>query len=633
MKRSSLSRIVAAAAVSVSMLIPFHSTVGLAKVSVSFVMINPITGRNAGASAVIIVEQVNRADRQQKQTNSSGVATFLIEPVDYILTSLCWVCFADNKNAPGGTQYLIQPQPDGSVAVKSAADEHMVRDSSGRWKISAIDKRPKLGKDPWKLLSNVPVNSGTTSNSFLLTDGRVLMMTVTQNANGKGWRDRWWTLSPDRYGRYLHAKWTRAASLPAGYNPITFNGAVLHNGNVLIAGGEANSTASGVFQQDVNRVFIYNPVTNAWTSVVPPDGGTGDWEKIGASPFVELADGSVMIGHNQGPTYSALFIPLSNLWTRTGLNKQSENIEQGYTLLQNDKILDIDSSLCCASTMSEIYDPATGSWTQGPDVPAVLGHSEIGPAISLPNGKVLATGATGHNALYDPFMNSWSTVPDFPHLDNGLQLVAADNPAAVLPNGNVLVATSVFTCSTQNCSFMAPEQWFEYEWASNIWRRVPDSPFAPASSTIANGSQALVLPTGELLVTTSHGPALYRGSGAPNAAWAPVITALPVREMRPSAKYTLTGTRLAGLTQGSFWGDESQNATNYGLVQIENIATGHKYYARVFNYTSTSIAPDAQSTLSFKLSRVGENGPSRLRVIANGIASPAELITVSGYPH
>ena len=626
-----LMRIAIAAALSISLLIPFHSTLALAKVTVSFVMINPITGKNAGSSAWIILNQVNRADTQQARTNSSGVATFSIEPVDYILTSLCSVCFADHSQTRQGTQYLIQPQPNGTVFVKSAADETMKKDGSGRWKISAIDKRAKLRNDPWKLLSKLPANLGATRNAFLLTDGRVVVMAVNQNANGKGWRDHWWIMSPDLAGNYSNATWASMASLQAGYNPITFNGAVLHDGNLLIAGGEANSSASGVFQQNVNMVSIYNPMSNAWTSVAPPDGGLGDWTKIGAAPFVELADGSVMIGHNEGPTYSALFNPQTSLWTQTGLDKQSENIEQGYTLLQNDKILDIDSSLCCASTMSEIYDPATGSWTRGADVPAVLGHSEIGPAISLPNGKVLATGATGHNALYDPVTNSWTTVPDFPHLNNGLQLVAADNPAAVLPNGNVLVATSVFVCSTGNCSFMAPEQWFEYDWVTNTWIRVPDSPYAPASSTLANEAQLLVLPTGELLAITYQGLAIYSGTGGPSASWAPTITDLPVREFHPGAQYTLTGTQLGGLTQGSFWGDESQNATNYGLVQIENIATGHKYYARAFNYTSTSIAPAAASTLSFELNGTVENGPSRLRVIANGIASVAETISVSGY--
>lgn len=628
-----LKRFAIAAALSFSLLIPFRSTLALAKVTVSFVMINPLTGKNAGASARITLSQVDRNDRQDAQTNSNGVATFTIDPVDYILTSQCWVCYADNAHAPAGTQYLIQPQPNGSVIVKSAADETMTKDGSGRWKISVVDKRTRLRNDPWKLLSNVPVNLGATAHEYLLTDGRVLVQTVEWQRSG--WKDLWWTLTPDLFGRYDTGTWKKIPAPAAGYNPTNFNAAVLHDGTFIVAGGEQNSSATGVFEENINKVYLYNPVSNAWTLVAPPDGGTGDWTGIGASPFVELADGTVMIGHNgdsthRGPTYSALFNPTTSMWTHTGLNKQSANQEQGYTLLQNDKVLDISSG-DISGLMTELYDPATGLWTQGPDLPYELGHSEIGPAISLPNGKVLATGATGRNALYDPFTNSWSTVPDFPKLNNGLQLAAADNPAAVLPNGNVLIATSVFVCATQNCYWMAPQRWFEYDWASNTWTAAPDSLFAPASSTIANGTQSLVLPTGEILVITELGPALYHGSGGPSTSWAPTIADLSSREIRPGTQYSLNGAQLAGLTQGSFWGDEQQNATNYGLVQIENIATGHKYYARAFNYTSTSIAPAAASTLTFELNGTVENGPSRLRVIANGISSLAETISVSGY--
>jgi hypothetical protein len=618
---------------SLILLAPTHGALALEKITVSFVMINPRTGANAGDSARITLAQVNRNDRQTIRTNSDGIATFTIDPVDYILTSECWVCFADNMHAPGGTQYLIQPQPNGTVVVKSAADEVMRKDGAGRWKITVVDKRAKLRNDPWQLLSNLPANLGMTAHEYLLTDGRVLMQTVSWQTTG--WKDLWWTLTPDLLGRYATGTWTKISSPAAGYNPTNFNAAVLHDGRFFVAGGEQNSSATGVFQENINQIYTLDLVTNSWSSVTPPNGGTGDWTGIGASPFVELADGSVMIGHNgdsthRGPTFSALFNPQTSAWAETGANKQSANQEQGYTLLQNDLVLDISSG-DISGTMTELFNPATGLWTQGPDLPYELGHSEIGPALSLPNGKVLATGATGRNALYDPFTNSWSTVPDFPALNNGLQLDAADNPAAVLPNGNVLIATSVFTCSTQNCFWMAPQRWFEYDWATNTWKSVPDSLYAPASSTIANDAQSLVLPTGEILVITAQGPALYHGSGGPNAAWAPTVTVLPVRTIHPGTEYTLSGTQLAGLTQGSFWGDEQQNATNYGLVQIENIATGHKYFARAFDYSSTSIAQGASSTLSFTLGSTVENGPSRLRVIANGIASAPENITVIGY--
>jgi hypothetical protein len=184
-------------------------------------------------------------------------------------------------------------------------------------------------------------------------------------------------------------------------------------------------------------------------------------------------------------------------------------------LLPNDKVLSIwngDDNPNMLGT-NEIYDPASGLWTPAPRVPVALGHSEIGPAVALPNGKVLATGATGHNALYDPESNAWSTVPDFPKLANGLQEGAPDDEAVVLPNGNVLVITSVFTCSTQNCTFMGPAAWYEYKIDSNTWEKITDDPIVPSSSNIANGTQVLMLPNGQVMVTGEGRIAFYTSSG------------------------------------------------------------------------------------------------------------------------
>jgi hypothetical protein len=239
-------------------------------------------------------------------------------------------------------------------------------------------------------------------------------------------------------------------------------------------------------------------------------------------------------------------------------------------------------------------------------------------------------GDTGHNALYNPNMNSWSLVPDFPKLNNGLQEAAADNEAAVLPNGNVLVITSVFTCSTQNCYWMAPARWFEYDVASNSWLSVPDDPAIPSSSNIANGVQLVDLPNGQVMVTGAGHVEFYTSAGTSNPAWSPVIDNVSATDLSPGNNYSISGKQLAGLTQGSFWGDEQQNATNYGLVQITNNATHHVFYARSFNFSNTSIAPNAPSTLSFSIDSSVENGSSALRVIASGFASTPIDVNISG---
>jgi len=53
---------------------------------------------------------------------------------------------------------------------------------------------------------------------------------------------RWWRLTADASGDYLHGTWTQAASLPAdaNYNPLYYCSALLPDGRVVIIGGEYN---------------------------------------------------------------------------------------------------------------------------------------------------------------------------------------------------------------------------------------------------------------------------------------------------------------------------------------------------------------------------------------------------------
>ena len=602
------------------------------KIHISFVMTNPTTHTNLGAGQRISLSLVNRGQNLEATTDSKGVASFDIDPLDYVLSSQVNSCCGDFPSSQG-TQYLISPQQDGSVKVFSAADEVMAQDSAGNWIISIILKRILTGEDPWQIMKNNPKSDGSPEHMYLMTNGKVLVQ--TRGAQGF---EQWWLLTPDSKGSYLNGTWSRAAQPPASYNPQNVNAAVLHSGNFLIVGGEQNVNSSGIMEENSNQSYLYDVVKDSWTFVTPPNNGEGDWTGIGAAPFAELADGRIMVGWNGGRNtaglYAMLFDPVTSTWTATGTNKRTSNGEQGYTLLSNDKLLNIWNGNDSPELVgyAEIFDPKSGLWTPAARIGYDLGHSEIGPALTLPNGKVLAMGATGRNALYDPILDSWTSVPDFPKLKNGLHPVAADNPAAVLPNGNVLVQTSVFTCSTQNCYWMGPALWYEYDINSNVWVSVPDDKAVPAASHLANGTNMLVLPNGQVMFTTNGALELYTSKGSPNSSWLPKIETVSSLELTPDKSYLITGKQLSGLTQGTFWGDEQQNSTNYGLVQITNKASNHVFFARSMDFSNTSIAPNADSTLSFIFSRDVENGPSSLRVIASGVASaPMDVMITGGY--
>ncbi|HYL71411.1 MAG TPA: hypothetical protein VEY89_08955, partial [Candidatus Dormibacteraeota bacterium] len=110
-------------------------------------------------------------------------------------------------------------------------------------------------------------------------------------------------------------------------------------------------------------------------------------------------------------------------------------------------------------------------------------------------------------------------------------------------------------------------------------------------------------------------------------AWAPVITWAP-RQVSRGGSYRLEGVRLNGMSQASAFGDEDQDATNYPLVRLTNLATRHVAYARTHDHSSMAVASDLVSSTHFDVPPGIETGLSRLEVVANGIASHPQLVYV-----
>ena len=121
---------------------------------------------------------------------------------------------------------------------------------------------------------------------------------------------------------------------------------------------------------------------------------------------------------------------------------------------------------------------------------------------------------------------------------------------------------------------------------------------------------------------------LYTPTGGPQAGWAPTITNAPAAVTRGQT-YALTGTQLNGLSEAAAYGDEFNSATNYPLVRITNAATGHVVYARTHGHTLGVATGATPVTTHFDVPAGTETGPSTLVVVANGIASASQNVTVS----
>ena len=376
-----------------------------------------------------------------------------------------------------------------------------------------------------------------------------------------------------------------------------------------------------------NLGAIYDPQTDAWTPVDPPAG----WDTIGDAQSVVLPDGTFMLA-NCCTTETALFNEAGLSWTPTGAGKLTVNDEEGWTLLPglSGEVLTVDCyvfSYDANGTNSEIYDPATGTWSSAGSTIVQLWDSypdanhasyEAGPAVLRPDGTVFATGATGkphtpgHTAIFDTRSGSWIAGPDFPH-----HYDVADGPAALLPNGNVLVQTSpgIFK---RHSNF--------YEWNGTSLVDVPAPP--PANSEPSYLGNMLVLPTGEILWTDISGHAwVYSSSGSPLPSWRPTIDAATTTIARGST-YLISGHNLNGLSQGAAYGDDAQAATNYPLVRITNTATGHVFYARTHDHSTMAVAYSGSATTFYDVPASMEAGAASLVVVTNGIASAPLAVTV-----
>jgi len=445
----------------------------------------------------------------------------------------------------------------------------------------------------------------SAGSALLLTDGRVAIQ-------DNGTR-LWYTLTPSITGSYVNGTWAALKALPTGYEPLYFASAVLPDMRLAILGGEYNK---GI-EVWTTLGAIYSPITKVWQTLPAPSG----WTKVGDAQSVVLADGTWMVA-NCCTTQEALLDAVNLTWTATGTGKNDVNDEENWTLLPSGEVLTVDTNT--GTQYSEIYNPATGSWSPaGNTVAQLVNYSshEIGPAVLRPDGTVLFTGSTGQNAIYDSTTGIWSAAPNFPLNAAGHQLDIADGPAALLPSGNVLCMTSPGVYA-QGVEF--------FEWNGASFTAVPGTPNSANDSSYYG--RMVELPTGQILLTDSSNLVeLYNSAGSPNPAWAPTVTSVPTT-LTPGATYTLSGTQLNGLSQGAAYGDDYQSASNYPLVRIINNATGNVYYARTHDFSSMGVATGSaivSTEFDVPIASKIEKGASQLEVVTNGIASSPVSVTIN----
>ena len=277
---------------------------------------------------------------------------------------------------------------------------------------------------------------------------------------------------------------------------------LLPNGKVLVVGG-AEDANNGLASAE-----MYDPATGKWTET----GGMNEARCYHTATLlpngkVLVTGGIKFLGHflDRALASAELYDPATGKWTDSGA-LTTERMNHTATLLPNGKVLVAggsiyDGNICTVST-AELYDATTGKWTEtGEMITARAGH----PATLLPDGKVLAIG--GKNSLatvdslasteaYDPATARWTETEAMFFTGR------CDHTATLLPNGKVLVAGGWYGAGHN--TFLAEL----YDPTAGKWEH------AGALNSPRSSHTATVLPDGKVLIVGGAPSRKDRVSGA-----------------------------------------------------------------------------------------------------------------------
>lgn len=228
--------------------------------------------------------------------------------------------------------------------------------------------------------------------------------------------------------------WTRTDSLARSRQ--AHSATLLPDGRVLVVGGFGTGGGNAF-----NSAELYDPATGRWSQT----GNMGQQRDSHTATL--LRDGRVLVaggesqGSSQGGLASAeLYDPATGTWTQTGSLAQARE-QHTATLLPDGRVLvaggEAPGGVALAS--AELYDPATGTWS--PTGSMNQAHDAYA-VVQLADGRVLAVGgfdgthALATAELYDPATGTWSTT-------GSLRQARDFHTATLLANGRVLVAGGI----------------------------------------------------------------------------------------------------------------------------------------------------------------------------------------------
>ncbi|MBS0202069.1 MAG: hypothetical protein JSS49_04155 [Planctomycetes bacterium] len=463
----------------------------------------------------------------------------------------------------------------------------------------------------WSQLNNYNPEylSGTM---LLLTDGTVMVQSNYDNQT-------WTRLTPDATGSYVNGTWTTLAkmSIPRLY----FASHVLPDGRVWVLGGEYSGY--NLNQNWTNTGEIYDPVTNKWKAIAKhPDPLFGD------VPTTLLRYGYILAGSLETEnTY--LYYPPGDFWFSNILTKlrSDRSDEETWITLPDGSVLsyDIFASDTSGTGSAQRFSLNSFAWVDSGTVPVLLSGPvqgyELGPGSVLPNGNVIVIGANENSAIYTPPVSSnlpgsWVAGPTLP-----AGMGADDAPGAMLPDGHFIFLADFY-------QFTSPTSMFDYDYNTGTLTDITSTLPPQLQDELFYGSayvcRMLVIPDGGILLTTNNFFSLwhYLPSGTPQDSWRPTIASATKVS---SHQYTITGTRVTGISEGASYGDDAEMSTNYPIVRLVN--NGVVTYGKTTNWTPgiSAVGSNSSGTFTLDLPTTLAPGTYQATVIANGIPSATSV--------
>ena len=262
--------------------------------------------------------------------------------------------------------------------------------------------------------------------------------------------------------------------------------------------------------------------------------------------------------------------------------------------------------------------PSTNTWVAAGTCPVQLHTSarrSSGPALRIPDGRIVFIGGTNNNAIYNPATNAWAALADTPG-----NIGANDAPGAMLPNGHILYAAG-----DTSTNFSPPTSLFDMDPVNNTITAVSlDRRAGPLGNARRfNVACSCCRPGRCCSPTAATRCYAYNPDGTAPASIKPVINNI---QHSGSGVFTLTGTQLNGVSEGASYGDDAEMSSNYPIVRF--IERRNRPLRALHDWSSTGVATGSTpETMQFEFPAGLPAGTYQVQVIANGIASDPALDT------